>query len=129
MYSKEDLHYAKLAAYIDGEGCLSLSKRTYKTKAGETKNYFYPNITVAMKHRKTIEHIFSLINLGEIYEHRGVHIWSVHNEEVKKVIEKVYPYLVTKKEQAKTILQYFENGANVEALYWKNRFEKVMSYK
>ncbi|WP_027724637.1 LAGLIDADG family homing endonuclease [Tuberibacillus calidus] len=130
MYSEEQLNLARVAAFIDGEGCIRLSKRTYISKSGEKHEYFYPNLTIGMKSKRTIETIYRLIGeIGEVYEHKGVHIWNVHNEDVEKVLKAVYPFLITKKEQAKTILEYFKENANHEALYWKSRFEKAISYK
>ncbi len=129
MYTQEDLHKQQLASFIDGEGCIRLSKRTYTTTSGDVKNYFYPNVTIGMKHKKTIEHIHNIANIGEIYEHNGMYIWHVHNKDIKNFLTELLPFLLTKKDQAETVLDYFKENANPEALYWKSRFEKQVSYK
>ena len=96
-----------LAGLIDGEGCLDFIDTSRK--------YRYPRIRVALK--ESDSRILFLIHdiYGGRINHTGKQkswkdywseqdLWTIAGEEANKLLKKLLPYLVVKKQKAETLL-------------------------
>lgn len=101
---------AWLAGIIDGEGCISLFKRS---------TYFVPSVKVANTNEKLINKCKEILSAANVeycirYSDRGERknakpAWELVMESrprVVAVLELIYPYLVSKKEQANLVLDW-----------------------
>lgn len=104
----KDTDLAWCAGIIDGEGTI-----TFKTNSHNTS--IVPTITFTMTHEQTVRHFKSIVQVGTVTKqnfeqspnHKDKFMWlcgSVINAIlVAKLIE---PYLITKKQQAKLVLEF-----------------------
>lgn len=103
-----------IAGLLDGEGSIFISKNNPKV------GYPYYKLVVVIynTHEPTIRFIHSLC-CGGVYrfrtagtDHRGIKTnrdiwkWYIDNNEAKKFLRKVLPYLRIKKDQAKLALEF-----------------------
>ena len=106
----KEVDRAWLAGIIDGEGCISLFKRS---------TYYVPSVKVANTNEKLINRCKELLNEAEIeycirYSDRGERknakpAWEIVMESRPRVIaflNLILPYLVSKDEQAKLVLDW-----------------------
>ena len=101
----EETTKAYIAGLIDGEGSIFINivKQHY---------HFRPQLSIMMTDKKTIEYLISKIKFCRYSEaDRG--IWKrqyglIINRmsDIITILELVFPYLVTKKEQAKIMLEF-----------------------
>ena len=97
------------AGFIDGEGCITISRIRYKAK---DRWYYKAHISCGqtIKGRVAIEKLRTLFG-GYVYEYHQVGnklptlTWSVRSKAAREVAEKLIPYLVLKKPQAQLMLQ------------------------
>ena len=105
---------AWLAGIIDGEGCISLFRR---------HTYYVPSVKVANTNEKLINRCKEILDEAGIeyyirYSDRGERknakpAWEITLESRPRVIavlELVLPYLVSKDEQAKLVLDWCSKG-------------------
>ncbi|USK78948.1 hypothetical protein LHV56_19135 [Peribacillus frigoritolerans] len=91
-----------LAGLMDGEGCISLERRTYKKKS-----YYYPSIRLAMKSKVTITTLFERHG-GKLYGHRnGMWLWYSYGEHARNTLENIAPFMIEKKDEAEKLLSTF----------------------
>lgn len=132
MYSAKEMEMMYVAGVLDSEGTIQSDVKKYTNKDGVQQEYFYISCRIAMKGkgRKVIERIREAMDgLGEIYEYKKMWTYHVHGNDAKEFLEKLEPYVYLKQDQLHTALEYFEDGANREAIYWKMRMLKQLSYK
>lgn len=107
-----------LAGLVDGEGYIGLMRLRGNYRAGRTSREFYfrPTLKIAMTDRKTIEWLYN--SFGGTFSVRKAHhnsresyCWALAKHQTLTFIEKIYPYLKTKRKQAELILQYPLNKA------------------
>lgn len=108
----EEINLAWAAGIIDGEGCIGIvrdDRKALNEKNGWNLSPIYKlRISVGMSHLETIEKLYEIFGDGRIngqkcYKrpgHKQVYYWTVNADAAWKVIEKVKPYLVTKRVQA-----------------------------
>ena len=78
---------AWLAGIIDGEGSIYIRRSRKK----ETDNFTYAlSVRVGMTHKRK----------------KKIFLWTLDTRKAEKVLKEVYPYLVTKKEQATLALAF-----------------------
>lgn len=135
-----------LAGFIDGEGCIGIQKASNNVKYSK----YLPQIGIVNTCFKTIEHIHEILNDLDI----GHHIYARKVKSYKHLPQKelrfrgfkrcrkflplIIPFLVTKKEQAEVMMEYFtyrdkrheEDGYHAK---WDERdthyYEKLRSLK
>ena len=109
--SLADWQKGYIAGMIDGEGCVHY----YKSKAPTSKiGYtFVAKVTITNSHFETLFCIQQMSGLGKIYQRtkqRGnrkiAYNLDFSPREAKVLLETVYPYLVTKKQQAKLMIEF-----------------------
>lgn len=103
---------AYVAAMIDAEGCIRISKakNPYKTKPW----LFRPWVQVVNSHAGLIGFLHKLTGVGLVYHGKKpqkenwspIHRWQVSSNHAKQLIAVVVPYLVIKREIAELVLQF-----------------------
>lgn len=114
---------AWLAGFWDGEGCIRLSPR--KPKGGN--NWIVPELSVTNTHLQTMEKMSKILTELEIGHHLA-EMHRLHNrlnhrkcyrimiagqKRTKKFLDLIIPYLITKKEQAKTCKEFVDYRLSV----------------
>ena len=108
MTNKEKLIY--LAGLIDGEGWIGISIQKPRNITGNP--VYLPNITIKMTDRKPLEIASSILG-KKVYTHKTLpsgltpYSWRLINAPfVIPALEKLLPFLITKKKVAKVVLKY-----------------------
>lgn len=106
---------AWLAGIIDGEGCISISKRNLgKAKSGRLGFSYRLNVMVRMTHKPTIEKIVSLVGLGKCDRHerditrKDAFVWSLWTQQAFALLKEILPYMITKRNNAINAIEYVE---------------------
>jgi hypothetical protein len=101
---------AYIAGIIDGEGCITVSRRNDPT----CKQGFYlrPFLTTANTSREMLDFCHQKTGLGQIIyyrskqvNHRNAWRWNVWTQQALSVLIIVSPYLITKKRQADLLIE------------------------
>ncbi|KKN34944.1 hypothetical protein LCGC14_0788850 [marine sediment metagenome] len=105
-----DLKYAYLAGLIDGEGCIQIKRQ--KDSAKSFGFYFRLEVQITSTNEKLIAYLISNHD-GYIYKqksanpkHKTALHWRVGSTTAKKLLEKVFPYLIIKREQAQVAYKF-----------------------
>ncbi len=113
---KTDLAWA--AGIVDGEGYIGMAKNNPGTNRRKTLS-FQVRISVRMTHKPTIEKLHNLF--GGTFKstsntnptkHKPTYEWYVGDVKTVEVLSYLLPYLVTKQEQAKLILDFRKSCFN-----------------
>ncbi|MDE1852493.1 MAG: hypothetical protein KGI38_01965 [Thaumarchaeota archaeon] len=106
---------AWLAAIIDGEGTIMLSKR--KCSAARRGFYYIPSLEITNSNKALLIKILVMIGEGGVYPDRrseGNPRWKkkwIYNGSaglMRVILPQILPFLIIKKEQAKTMLEYLQ---------------------
>lgn len=102
-----------LACAIDTDGYGGIKRHKFKVK-GYSYIYYLPAIGFSNSHRGIVEHFAKLID-GHVPPAFGPgvkgtkmkHSTNTHStKKIKKILEKIIPYLIVKRERAEFILAY-----------------------
>lgn len=101
-----DLAWA--AGLIDGEGCITVAKQCERRDVGKYR--YKAKIIVAMSHKETIlrlQHLFGgCVSQRKTKEGRKrIDVWEVSCNSAFRTLEKIAPFLFTKKEEAAVLLR------------------------
>lgn len=110
--------WAYFAGLIDGEGSFVIQKTSVekiaKSSRSKTPKYL-AYFSIGMVDREPLEMIIKLIGCGKVYEERVPNrrsIWRIRFGGRLKLIpfiENLLPYLIVKKQQAETVLDFCKN--------------------
>jgi hypothetical protein len=108
---KTDLAWA--AGIIDGEGALMMTRARPGVNRRKTMGYQI-RVSVRMTHLPTIERLGSILGgivkqAGKVKcpsKHRQAYEWIIFDADTECVLPKLLPYLTTKVEQAKLLLEF-----------------------
>lgn len=99
-----------LAGIVDGEGCVSLQNKR-KSKNDTRTPYYVISLTVANTDIGMIEEL-KLLAGGSFRPKKASQpnrkdywVWGVYGKSAWVLLEKLYPYLITKKERAKIAIE------------------------
>jgi hypothetical protein len=126
---KNELDRAWLAGIIEGEGCIHIHKRTNGRK-NPTYGLF---LSIHNTNKKMIDRVVQLTGLGgNIQTTRKdrnftLYRWNAMSDNAKMVLREVYPYLITKRDQARCALYCPSSGKNAEEC-WDN-IKRMHNYK
>jgi len=94
------------AGIADGEGCIYIAKQ-----CRGKKTYFAPAFSVCMTHKRTMFKIAKMCK-AKLYTHiphypNAKRYWTVRfwNQDGRKMLQQILPFLVTKYKQAKIMIQ------------------------
>lgn len=100
---KESL-YAWCAGIVDGEGYVSLSKGRYQK--GTTVEVCNTDYRILKKLRDNFDGAIALVKRKDRPTHSPCWKWHIRGRNVIEFLEKVIPFLVSKKEKAEIVLSY-----------------------
>lgn len=123
---RSDLIWA--AGLFDGEGCISLSKRSPQ-RINHAVSYSYVLIVkLAMCHRATIMRIYQMFGVGTLHGQQlqkmylsKAWIWFCNREDAEIVIRKIRPWLFTKAKEADLALEFFSLPLMEKGGRWGSR--------
>ncbi len=97
-----------LAGFVDGDGSIDIKKGRDGFGAGCTIL-----LNVCNTDRPTLVFCQKMIGFGKIQKlkvrsmkHKPVYDWRCTGEKARKIIQEMYPYLITKKKEADIALQF-----------------------
>jgi len=101
-----DLELGYVAGMLDGEGAIYLQKAQQQGKG----SWIQPIVDISNNDQNALEYIRNLYG-GSIntVNSRGHHLRLWRNNEIKKLLDDVCPYLIVKKEEAKIMLLFLES--------------------
>jgi len=132
-----DTDWARLAAYIDGEGCISLNRT--KRKDGECYAY-RPTITIGNTSFALMDWLRFMFNFS-IYTRRtnaqshfgnktNYYAYTSHKASIITILNNVLPFLIVKADHAITLLTFWSDkealwisGAKVPEFVEEKRFQ------
>lgn len=102
--------FAWAAGIIDGEGCIRVNKSNPTPSRRTTFPGFNLSVFVKMTDFPTIEKLQQIFG-GRIQDEprdnqRDLKRWEVYGHEAKRVLEQIYPHLVTKQYQAQLGIEF-----------------------
>lgn len=115
-YDTNDLAWA--AGIFDGEGCFTI-RRNKPTPTSKHVSVIHTAVSVVgMTHRPTIERLHHLFEVGNVTvelprkkNHKPQWKWYVNGPQACWVAAAMYPWLITKKEEARTLIRMLDLGA------------------
>ncbi len=113
-YNLQDL--AWLAGIMDGEGCIHIRKnKVTATSKHKTTNYSLI-IKIGITHKPTIDRIqkifnFGHINISSINRIKRIFNWNCMSYDAEHALLFLYPFLITKKKEAKLALKFMRLGS------------------
>lgn len=104
---------AYLAGIMDGEGSISISRKTDPTmKSGFS---FRPCIEISNTDKPLMDWIASTTGLGAIRlyvdhnpKHRPAYKWSLWSNQANQFLNAIRPYLITKRERADIVIEFIK---------------------
>lgn len=107
-----EIRLAYLAGFVDGEGCIAIVRRRHKRKNCDFWTY-EPQLVVVNKDRRPLEMFVKEFggwlfkgSVPDTYQYR----LSFNN--LKTAMERLLPYLVTKRERAALLLEFYSTMGN-----------------
>jgi hypothetical protein len=114
---------AYVAGLLDGEGCLTVSRRLRRSKRS-----FQPTVVIQMAHEDLILELQSQYG-GTLARKQQKSHWAVQwswtlggEKSIRALLEEVLPFLVVKRRQAEILLEYF--GARSQMGLTRHRTEE-----
>lgn len=112
MEQNEQIFYAWLSGLLDGDGCFSIGMSLRNGRLGQYVE-FKPQVRIALKEKdyKTLDYILNISLKGKIYysnkgKENGICSWQTTRlDDAIYILEKVLPYLITKKDKGILFLQ------------------------
>jgi hypothetical protein len=114
MNELSDVQAAYLAGLIDGEGCLFISKQQFKRCVYPS---YRAHLIIVMTSKSVIEYVHSLVGAGNVYFVKSIsenlqhkYRWEVtNNADLFKIISGIMPFLIVKKHEAETALEFISS--------------------
>jgi len=113
MNKNKQTNYAYAAGYVDGDGCFYIGKILPKRRL----SYKFPVSIVVVSVNINILNIFKNLYGGSIHsnkkiieEHRQLHYYTLRKQDSFNFINKIYDFLVEKKEEAEIMLSFIKSN-------------------
>lgn len=107
------LNLAWAAGLIDGEGCISLTRRMPQKTNGAVNPNYRLVLKVTMCHEETILLLHRMFGLGTVQSQKQSQsywskpwTWFCNATDAEKVLKKILPYMITKREEAEVALKF-----------------------
>lgn len=101
---------AYLAGIIDGEGCITITRR--KVRRVKTNNWFYePQIIIANSCKTMLDFCAGYYGgwiaiLKKRKGHTTAYQWKATGDEMRAILKDVLPYLIVRRKQANKVLSF-----------------------
>lgn len=137
-FKSEKIYY--MAGIIDGEGSFNI-KRISPTKANKLKNpRYYISVAISMKDKKPIQLIGQWFNLPLRKTKQKLWLCECNDRQAYNLINKIVPYLVTKKKEAKLCKEFYEkireipfakktDRKEIKVKYFHNKAKRMINTK
>lgn len=113
------LSYQYIAGFFDADGCVSCSlidQAKYGKSAPSGKSTMMPHVGICNQNLNVLVDIMETFQCGDILAcvgnrkrgSTGAYRWEIPNPDIRRVLEKLIPYLQTKKEQARVMLMLLD---------------------
>lgn len=108
--NKKELDIRYLAGFVDGEGCIGIT-RTKNGLAGNNYRYF-PYLAINNTNYEILQRIKTMYPKGrkiaEVRNHTGKPIFSlrIDGNELVNILQDLIPHLIEKKKQAELVLDF-----------------------
>lgn len=129
---RQAVQWAYFAGLIDGEGSFVIAKTSVekiaKSSGSKTPKYL-AYFCIGMVDREPLDKIIELIGCGKVYEERVPNRRSIFRIrfggrlKLMPFIENLLPYLIVKKKQAETVLDFCKNWVTSEKGYHGYRLQ------
>jgi LAGLIDADG endonuclease len=126
------------AGFIDGEGCIYISRKNGKNiSSGRGMKFSYSLfLEVSQKNQLPLQHLLEYFECGTISKNNtGSFVWRTTNLKAAKVLQQVSPYLIVKVKEAHIALKFAErkvesrnlprNTRNLSVIRKRERFSKL----
>ena len=119
---KKPTQKAYMAAFIDGEGCISLYKGNIYAKHQRTELSLY----ISNTHKETIDRLQEVWGGRRKIRHQDHPKWKTNyilkwaSNKATDVLKEVLPYMITKKKQAELAINFQKNRK-----FGKNRYAPI----
>ena len=128
MPTTQELAWA--AGIIDGEGYIGISKRS---RHSSILKAFDARLSVSMTDFKTTKRLRDMFDCGSFYvqnrdekhNQKPSLTWAVAAKGTKKILSMIYPYLYTKKQQAKYALEFMGRVGDLKYLRGPHKSKDV----
>ncbi len=108
----KDTRKAYIAGLIDGEGCITITRR--KIKRLKTDYWYYePQVVVANTDKRMTDFLVDLcggwvvvVTKTQKECHKPSYHWKMTGDNLRQLLRDVSPYLIVKKKQASLILSF-----------------------
>lgn len=96
---------AYLAGFVDGEGCITITKYTQK-KTG--RPVYCLLVIVSQKDIRPLSHWKSITGIGSVHKHKktGNHSWNITSNDARDFLISIKRYLFIKPEQAEIAIEF-----------------------
>lgn len=104
------------AGLFDGEGCICIYQSGKAFGQSKTAR-FHLSVAIAMSSKKTVEKFQKIVRVGTVgpknvgnkpKHYKPIHQWIVTAKQAEFVLNQIYPYMVTKKPEAKIAFKYLK---------------------
>lgn len=105
-----EVDLARLAAFIDGEGCISV-KQNGQGRWGNGRQHIL-RLVIANTDIRLVSWLTSTFGVGCVYRRKrsswtkSLHYWELNGKKAAHLISECYPFLLIKKEQADIALAF-----------------------
>ena len=121
--------YSYIAGLIDGEGCIRINRQLPKTARQNIR--YKLEVSLHITTLPSIEFVNSFFPASSIYRvackkypnHKDAHQWTIWNKSAYSLLKSIQPYIVLKKEQVKSGLEFYEHLAEYSSLRYLSRFK------
>lgn len=100
------------AGIVDGEGCIFIKKDAAKAHTRHRSDIYSLGLKVTMTHELTVRRLQEIFNTGTVIHATGrggrkdSYSWTVRSHKAHRVIQLLYPYLLTKEREAFTAIEF-----------------------
>jgi len=102
---------AWMAGFIDGEGWIGMSKQKRENRPNPT---YRTSVKISNQQIESLE-VFKQYYDSQIKRYKDCYQWVCPERMLSRLLEDIIPFLILKKEQAKTLLEYKQYLD-----FWKN---------
>jgi hypothetical protein len=122
------IEWAQLAAYVDGEGYISLTRKSRK-EGKWAWHTFDISVRVANTDVRLPnwcqQRFGGSVQMTYAKQYRGrksLYTWSVYGKKTKEILQGIAPYSVIKREQIEIGLAYIETMSKTKNVYTKGKY-------
>lgn len=124
--SGDSVFWAYVAGLMDTDGSFALKKQIKNKGTGVINPRYLPVISISMTDVRSINYLRENCNVGKLYLPRNKHTnagfhyqFGIYTKlECLEFLKRVIPFLRSKQEQAKILLDFCENSKNTKICVW-----------